>query len=151
MSTPKAGTCIATTAKGNSCRSSARTGRSLCAFHDPECREATQSGRTAGGRSRVTPRAVLSAETLHGSLRSVHDVCELLSDTIGDVRTGRLDPKIANTVGYLANVLVRALEVGKIEDRLAAIEVALQVSSQSEQGSSFHRDLAAAGSVDEEE
>lgn len=75
----------------------------------------------------------------------------LLSDTIDDVRTGRLDPKVANTIGYLANVLVRALEVGKLEDRLAAIEAAVHGPSQKTQESSFHRTLPAVSSAADEE
>ena len=31
----------------------------------------------------------------------------LLATTINDVRRGRLDPRIANAVGYLAGVLLR--------------------------------------------
>lgn len=81
----------------------------------------------------------LPASTQSPELRSAGDVCKLLSETIGDVRIGRLDPKIANTVGYLAGVLVRALEVGKIEERLAALEVVMGRTEGAET-SSFYRD-----------
>ena len=33
-----------------------------------------------------------------------------------------MDPRIANTVGYLSATLLRALEVGDIEERLADLE-----------------------------
>jgi hypothetical protein len=52
----------------------------------------------------------------------VGDVCVLLAKTINDVRTGRLDPKLANCVGYLSGILVRAFEVGELEERLAMLE-----------------------------
>jgi hypothetical protein len=61
-------------------------------------------------------------------IETVRDVCDLLSTTINDVRKGRLDPKIANTVGYLASVLVKAMEVGDLEERLAMLETAVKSS-----------------------
>ncbi|HEX2837183.1 MAG TPA: hypothetical protein VHN77_03545 [Phycisphaerales bacterium] len=73
-------------------------------------------------------------------MRSARDVCGLLSETIHDVRTGRVDPRIANTVGYLASVLVRALEVGELEERLAALEGAVRAGCLVS-ASSFHHDL----------
>ncbi len=136
---PPSLTCSATKEDGTPCRARARSAGGLCAFHDPACRTATWAGRRAGGRQRSRPRVTLPASTQCPELRSVRDVCELLSGTIGDVRAGRLDPKIANTVGYLAGVLVRALEVGKIEERLAALEMVMGRVEGSET-SSFYRD-----------
>jgi hypothetical protein len=52
----------------------------------------------------------------------VGDVCVLLTKTINDVRTGRLDPKLANCIGYLGGILVRAFEVSDLEKRLAMLE-----------------------------
>ena len=42
-----------------------------------------------------------------------------------DFAEGRLDPRVANAMGYLASVLLKALENGKIEDRLAHLEAIL--------------------------
>ena len=49
----------------------------------------------------------------------------LLADSINRLRRGELDPKVANAVGYLASVLLRALEQGPIEERLAQVEAVL--------------------------
>ena len=46
----------------------------------------------------------------------------LLAATINQVRRGDLDPKVANTVGYLAGMLLKALDAGALEDRLLALE-----------------------------
>ena len=54
------------------------------------------------------------------------DVIRLLSGTINQVRKGQLDPRVANAVGYLANVLLKAVDQGRVEDRLAALEAVVR-------------------------
>jgi hypothetical protein len=68
------------------------------------------------------PRATVPACEGDLAIGGVADVCTLLARTINDVRTGRLDPKLANCVGYLSGILVRAFEVGELEERLAMLE-----------------------------
>jgi hypothetical protein len=58
-------------------------------------------------------------------LRNSADICELLSTTINAVRSGRLQPRIATAVGYLANILLGAQEQGPLEDRLSRLETVL--------------------------
>jgi hypothetical protein len=58
-------------------------------------------------------------------LRSVADVTDLLAETINQLRDGRIDSRTANTVGYLATALLKALQQGDIEARLRAIEAVL--------------------------
>ncbi len=62
------------------------------------------------------------------------------------VRTGRLDPRIANTVGYLAGVLIRAFEAGELQERLAALESVVRPCPPTG-GSAFdhHREPPASG------
>ena len=134
-------TCESTRADGEPCGAVPRPGRSFCAFHDPECHTERNAGRRRGGLERSRARAVLPDSAPPTILHTTRDVCELLAQTIDDVRTGRLDPKIANTVGYLAGVMVRALQVGELEDRLAALESATAGQSVAV-GSSFHRALS---------
>jgi hypothetical protein len=45
-----------------------------------------------------------------------------LADSINQLRRGELDPRVANGVGYLASILLRALEQGPMEERLAHLE-----------------------------
>ena len=56
---------------------------------------------------------------------SLPDLVNLLGDTIDDVRVGRLDPKVANSVGYLAGIILKALQYEAFEERLTAIEEAV--------------------------
>lgn len=122
MKAQKTGRCGALTANGTPCRGLARGGARFCSFHDPAAKRDVDAGRVAGGRARATPRATVPAAEGDLTIGSVGDVCTLLARTINDVRTGRLDPKLANCVGYLSGVLVRAFEVGELEERLAMLE-----------------------------
>jgi hypothetical protein len=46
------------------------------------------------------------------SLTGPRDVVELVALTISQVRRGQLDPRRANSVGFLAGIALRALEIG---------------------------------------
>jgi hypothetical protein len=61
-------------------------------------------------------------------LHNSADICGLLSTTINEVRSGRLQPRIATAVGYLANILLAAQEHGPLEDRLSRLESVLGMS-----------------------
>jgi hypothetical protein len=56
---------------------------------------------------------------------SVSDVVHLLAETTSQVRRGEVDVKIANAVGYLGSIALRALQAADIEARIAAVEAAL--------------------------
>ena len=46
----------------------------------------------------------------------------LLSDTISQVRRGDIDPRVANAVGYLSGIALKAREQGELNDRLSRLE-----------------------------
>jgi hypothetical protein len=54
------------------------------------------------------------------------DVVTLVETTINDVRAGRVDVRVANAVGYLANVAIKAIEQSDLEARLEALESVLE-------------------------
>ena len=123
MPDPERGKCQAQKADGTPCRGTARPS-GFCTFHDPELAQKRAEARRAGGRSRSRGAAVLpDAEDLPA--RTIGDVTALLAVTINDVRTGRVDSRIANAIGYLSSVLLRALQDGELETRLAALETRL--------------------------
>ena len=41
---------------------------------------------------------------------SAADVRRMLAETMAEVKAGRMDPKVANTVAYVGTVLLRAYE-----------------------------------------
>ena len=64
-------------------------------------------------------------------LESTTDVARLLGDSINQLRRGQLDPRVANSVGYLGSVLLRAMEQGPTEQRLANLEAILGAKASS--------------------
>jgi len=54
--------------------------------------------------------------------KSAADLRDLLAQSIIEIRTGKLDPKLANSISYLGSGFLRALEVSELERRLDALE-----------------------------
>ncbi len=73
----------------------------------------------------------LDADTPDVKIENCHDTVPLLSDTINQVRKGQIDPRVANTLGYLASVLIKAVEQSDIEKRIEAIEAAVKTNRPS--------------------
>lgn len=109
--------CTATTKAGSPCKAPA-VERGLCYFHAHPDR-LRELGRQGGKANRRFPKDPDLPEV---QLRSVNDVTALLAQTINQVRSGGLDPRTGNAVGYLAAVMLKALQQGDIEARLQALE-----------------------------
>ena len=107
---------------GQPCRAQAVAGSTLCFFHDPEKVSERDAARRAGGRGRQ-PADPVSRPPV--SLKTCADVRALLAETINRVRRGELEPKTANTIGYLSSVLIKAVELQEIENDLDMIERAV--------------------------
>jgi hypothetical protein len=69
--------------------------------------------------------AVLPADTPDHPLVNTTDISSMLADSINRLRRGQLDPRVANGMGYLASILLKALESGRIEERLAHLEAVM--------------------------
>jgi len=112
------GICDATTKAGKRCRAVAITD-GLCALHaDPNL--AAEMGRKSGQMRRS--KAAEYEEVDLAPPRTAQDVRTALGLFMSDARAGRLDPKVASTLGYLANVLLKSMEVSDHEDRLTILE-----------------------------
>lgn len=136
---PTARACVGTTTSGAPCRATPQTGSDFCFLHDPHKVEEQRRARSNGGNTRAA--RVLSADTPAKDIKSVADVKGLLSQTIHQVRTGAIDPKIANCLGYLSGILLKAIEVGDIEERLAAMEAVVGQSQRTGLAGDFDRPL----------
>lgn len=119
---------------GERCGSDSQTGKSVCVFHDPARASEGRRARRAGGIARSRVAAVLPPDTPDHPLGNANDVSTLLTDSINRLRRGQLDPRVANAMGYLTSVLLRALEQGPVEERLARIEAALAANAQQAKG-----------------
>jgi hypothetical protein len=95
----------------------------LCHLHaNPD--KASELGQR-GGKAKSSESVSDATGYLDLPLRTVEDVTNLMADTINDLRSGSIDYRIANTVGYLATGMLKALQQGDIEGRLRAMEVVL--------------------------
>lgn len=115
--------CAAKTASGSRCRAAALDGSRYCFFHDPDRATERRAAQVAGGRQGTMK--TLAADVPDVAVETSQDVVRLLAATINDVRKGRMDPRVANAVGYLANVLLKAVDQGDVEARLAMLESAV--------------------------
>lgn len=113
------GRCEHIKSDGQSCKAHATSGSAYCFFHDPGASEERTAAQRAGGQAN---RPTIVREAQVRKLETSSDVAGLLAETINSLRRAELDPKVANSVGYLANILVKTLEQSEIADRLEALE-----------------------------
>ena len=128
--------CKATMSSGERCKAKPHKD-GLCFFHsDPK--KAAELGRKGGRRNRHTYETPLQ----HVSApESAGDVKRMLAEAMADIRAGRMDPKLASTLGYLGMSLLRAFEVAEFEQRLERLEQRDDLEKQAEQtGKSEARD-----------
>ena len=114
--------CEQVKSDGQRCRARPMKGSSFCFFHNPEVAQARATARQAGGVERSKPATVLPQDTPDLPLATVQEVATLLGQTINQVRRGQVDPRVSNAVGYLAGIMLKAMEQGEIEKRLLELE-----------------------------
>ncbi len=121
--------CQAVKDDGSRCEAAPLTDREYCFWHDPDhAEEVVEAGRL-GGLRRRKEHAVSGAYDFNG-LDSVSEVRRLLE--IAALDTLSLENSVARsrTLAYLAQVALRALEVGDLEERLKDLETAVRARSQ---------------------
>lgn len=118
------GRCTHVKPDGTRCRAKTVRGADRCCFHDPAAAARTAEGRRRGGEKRAgaLKPATLSADSPDLPLATVPDVVALLADTINRVRSGRLGVPVGNCIGQLAGTLLKAIEHGDMERRMADVE-----------------------------
>jgi hypothetical protein len=103
---------------GVRCRASALSGKKFCALHS-ELGKAAELGSKGGRR-----RTIYNPDGLKefSAPKSASDLRDLLAQSIIEIRTGKLDPKLANSISYLGSGFLRAVEFSDLESRLAVLE-----------------------------
>jgi hypothetical protein len=103
------------------CKNYALVGDDYCFFHSPrKARERAEAQRKGGKAALAKKKRLLEKSNVH--IKKTSDVVKLLNDTINQVRTGEIEVKVANAVGYLSGICLKALEQGDIEKRLEVLE-----------------------------
>lgn len=112
---------------GEPCRAAPLHDSEFCWVHSPEHAQEAQEARRLGGQRRKREITLSGAYDFEG-LDTVQGIRRILE--IGTLDTLATDNTIARnrTLAYLAMVALRTLEVGDIEERIAALEQAIKSS-----------------------
>jgi hypothetical protein len=103
---------------GKRCGASALTGQERCSMHaDPG--RAAELGSKGGRRRAMYPFTDLKE---FAPPKTAADLRDLLAESIIEIRLGKMDPKIANALGYLGASYMKAIEVSEVQQRLTALE-----------------------------
>jgi hypothetical protein len=121
--------CSAKNRNRKRCGAWAVTGGNKCALHlDPGL--AAKMGSKHGRRTTFPPARDASG-LAHRPLKSIGDVSDLLEETINRVRQGPFDLRAANSIGFLAGTLLKALDQ-RLEERLARLEAVIGSKGETE-------------------
>jgi hypothetical protein len=120
--------CKARTKAGGACQAPALEG-GLCFCHaHPE--RLAELGRQGGQKNRRM-KVDACGELPHRPLKTIGDVSDLLEETINRVRQGPFDLRAANSIGFLAGTLLKALDQ-RLEERLAHLEAVISGMGENE-------------------
>ena len=120
--------CKAMKQSGEGCHTAALPKSAFCYFHDPAKADERREAQALGGRqNRIR---ALDATAPDVKVEDCGDVVALVSETINQVRKGVIDPRVANSVGYLANVLIKAFERDELETRIEKLEALFERRSE---------------------
>lgn len=109
--------CTAMALSGERCKSAPLHGKRRCAFHTGDT--ASKCGIVGGRR-----RAIFNPDNLEPFTppQNAEDLLKLLATTICEIRAGRIDPRMANSVVYASAGFINTLEIADLASRLKALE-----------------------------
>jgi hypothetical protein len=125
---------------GKRCRARALTGQNWCAMHADPGRAAELGSKGGRRRSMYSPTDLKE----FAPPKTAADLRDLLAESIIEIRLGKMDPKIANALGYLGASYIKAIEVSEVQQRLDAIESGQRIKEraflQSSPAESSHKE-----------
>ena len=117
--------CVYRKEDGQMCQAAPVKEGDFCFWHSPEFAEDVAEARRLGGLRRRREVAVSGAFEFAG-LQSVADIRRILEVAVLDTLGLENSIARARTLAYLATSAIKLLEVGEFEQRLAALETAIQ-------------------------
>lgn len=108
------------------CKGYAVQGDDYCFFHSAKYQESRKEAILKGGNS--LKRNYGKDDEIVVSCSA--DVLRLLEQTINDLRQSKTSVKIANAIGYLSGIALRAIEQSDLEKRLEVVEYALKINKK---------------------
>ncbi len=118
--------CHATNRDGTPCNAYAGTGSDYCYSHDPGLAAERRQARRRGGRARHGRRIGPTGQAQPITLETMADVAALLQHTINDALQLENSIQRARTIGYLAGLLIKALDQAVLEERITQLEHVLR-------------------------
>jgi hypothetical protein len=116
--------CTFVKSNNERCSANAIKDSYFCYWHDPNIsEEEKKKAQILGGQGN---RIRIKEPLPELKINETSDIIVLLEDTINRVRNGSLDLKLGKGIAYIASILLRALEISDIENRLEYIEVELK-------------------------
>lgn len=115
--------CIYKKENDESCNANAMKGVKYCYLHNPDIPEEDKFNAQSNGGKANKIKIYEPLEPI--KVKTPSDVVSLLEDTINRVRSGEMDLKVANCIGYLSGHITKALEIAELEKRLDAVERAV--------------------------
>jgi hypothetical protein len=129
--------CIGRTSDDGQCKSPRLSSSQYCFFHDPDLTEERKAAQSAGGQRNTIK--VLPASTPDVKLGSAEDQSKFLEETMSQVRRGELDPKVANTLGYLFSLHIKIESNLETDRRISTLESLIK---RQRQNGSFNSNAA---------
>ncbi len=116
--------CIYIKPNGKQCEANAMADSQYCYIHNPDISQEEKTATQSKGGLNRSPKINQSLPPV--KLEKTKDIMALLTETINQVRGGDLDCRVANSIGYLAGIAVKAYEISELEERLDRIELAIK-------------------------
>ena len=113
--------CKFVKANGQRCRAAALRNSDFCFWHDPTVARERAEARRLGGLRRRREKAT-SQVFDWGGLENVEEIRRVLEVAVIDTLGLDNSPARSRTLGYLASLSLKALEIGELEERVAALE-----------------------------
>lgn len=114
-------TCRYVKASGKQCQASPLRDSEYCFMHDPSRAKERADARRLGGLRRRREKATAQVYDW-GGLERVPEIRRVLEVAVADTLGLDNSPARSRTLGYLASLSLRALEIGELEERVAALE-----------------------------
>ena len=114
--------CTATTTKNTQCRAGVVKGGEFCFWHDPSQGHARAKARKKGGQRRRTEHAG-DPYQLPATFTTLADANKLLDYVLAEVLPMENSIARARVLLSIHENILKAIEIGELEQRIAALEV----------------------------
>jgi hypothetical protein len=112
--------CSSQRRDGKRCGANAINGQPNCFLHSSPGK-ASEMGAKGGARRKVFD---LSKLKRFSPARNPSDLLAVVTESLCDLREGRIDHKTANSIGSLATVAQALMRTSTLEERIAKLEAA---------------------------